>query len=87
MTDAGDRSSDDVEGPHHAQRKLVENGRFQACDGGDARMSGCMCNKIDACAPGFVQCIGCRVDHAGKSLDALQFAHKCRGQRCLDGRT
>jgi hypothetical protein len=86
MTDAGGRSGDDVEGPHHAERKLVEDSRFQARDGAKTPMIGRVCGKIDARAPSFVERVGRRVDHAGKSLDALQLAHRCCGQGCLDGR-
>jgi hypothetical protein len=71
MTDAAGRSDDDIEGPHHASWKLVEDGPFQARDGGETRMICRACGKIDARAPGFVKGVGRRVDHTRKSLDAL----------------
>ena len=86
MTDTGGCGGDDVERPHHAGRKLVEDGRFQARDGGETRMIGRACGKIDARAPGFVERVGRRVDHAGKSLDALQLPHRRGRQGRLDGR-
>jgi len=86
MTDTGGCGGDDVERPHHAGRKLVEDGRFQARDSGETRMIGRACGKIDARAPGFVERVGCRVDHAGKSLDALQLPHRRGRQGRLDGR-
>ncbi|WP_245479799.1 hypothetical protein [Hansschlegelia zhihuaiae] len=86
MTDAGGRGGDDIERSHHAGRKLVENGRFQARDGGETGMIRRVCGQIDARAPGFVERVSRRVDHAGKSLDALQLAHRRCGQGRLDGR-
>ena len=86
MIDTGGRGGDDVERPHHAGRKLVEDRRFQARDSGETRMIGRACGKIEARAPGFVEGVGRRVDHAGKSLDALHLAHRRGGQGRLDGR-
>ena len=54
--------------------------------GGETRMIGRACGKIDARAPGFVERVGRRVDHAGKSLDALQLPHRRGRQGRLDGR-
>ncbi|MCX5480224.1 hypothetical protein OSH08_14520 [Kaistia geumhonensis] len=45
------------------------------------------CGKIDPRAPDFVERVGRRADHAGKSFDAFKFAHRRGGQDGLDGRT
>ncbi len=74
MTDTGGCGGNDVERPHHAGRKLVEDGRFQARDGGETRMIGRACGKIDARAPGFVERIGRRVDHAARAADHPRLA-------------
>ena len=87
MGEALNRGGGDVEWPQHTGRKLVEDGRLQSCDGGEAWMViGRMCGKVDARAPGFVQRVSRRVDHTGQRLDALQFAHRRGGQGRLDGR-
>jgi hypothetical protein len=81
MGEALSRGGGDVERPQHAGRKLVEDGRLQARDGGEARMViGRACGKVDARAPGFVQRVSRRIDHAGQRFDALQFAHRRRGR-------
>ena len=85
MADAAGRGGDDIDGAHHAGRKLVEDGGFQARDGVEARMVGRSRCEVDARAPSFVKRVGRRIDHAGKSLDALQLAHRRRGQDRLDG--
>ena len=87
MSDAGGRGCNDVERPHHPGRKLVEDGQFQARDGGETRMVARACGKIDPRAPDFVERVGRRADHAGKSFDAFKFAHRRSGQDGLDGRT
>ena len=87
MSDAGGRGCNDVERPNHPGRKLGEDGQFQARDGGETRMVARACGKIEPRAPDFVERAGRRVDHSGKSFDALKFAHRRGGQDGLDGRT
>ena len=86
VIDAGGRGRDDINRTHHARRKPLDDRRFQARDGGKARMVGRVHGQIDTRAPGFVQCVGGCVDHAGERLDALQFAHRRHRQGRLDGR-
>ena len=42
--------------------------------------------QVDARAPGLMQRVGGRVDHAGQHLDAVQLAHRRRRQDGLDRR-
>jgi hypothetical protein len=50
-------------------------------------MVACADCKIDTRMPDFVERVGYRVDHTGKSLDALKFAHLRGGHDRLNGRT
>ena len=86
MVDAAGRRGDDVDGAHHAGRKLVEDGRFEARDGAEAWMVGCSRCKVDAGAPSLVERVSRRIDRTWESLDTLQLAHRRRGQDRLDGR-
>ena len=85
MIDASGCGGDDIERPHHARRKLVEDGRFQARDSGETRMISCARCEVDARAPSLVERIGRRIDHAWERFDTLQLAHRRHGQDRLDG--
>ena len=84
MGDAADRSGDDVDGAHHAGRKLIEDSRFQPGNSIEARMVGGSRGEVDARAPSLVQGVGRRVDHTRKHFDALQLAHQRHRQDRLD---
>ena len=86
MVDAAGRGGDDVDGAHHAGRKLVEDGLFEARDGAEAWMVGCSRCKVDAGAPGLVERVSRRIDHTWESLDTFQLVQRRRGQDRLDGR-
>ena len=49
-------------------------------------MIGGACGKVDAGAPGFMQGVSRRIDHAWQGLDAFQLGHRRHRQGGLDGR-
>lgn len=69
MGEALNRGCGDVKWRQHTGRKLVEDGRLQSCDGGEAWMViSRMRGKVDARAPGFVQRVSRRMIIPGSVL-------------------
>ena len=66
MGDTAGRGGDDVDGPDHAGGKLRQDRRLQPRDGLESRMLGRARRKVDTGAPGLVQGVRRRVDHAGQ---------------------
>jgi hypothetical protein len=64
MGDAAGSGGNDVDGTHHACRKLCQDGCLKPGDGVESRMIGRARRKVDARTPRLVQSVCGRVDHA-----------------------
>ncbi len=84
MGDAAGGCGDDVDGTHHAGRKLGQDRRFEARDGVEARMLGRARRRSMPARQALCSVSAAASIMPGSRLDALQLAHRRRRQDRLD---
>jgi hypothetical protein len=78
------RDRHEVCGSHHSRWQSGDYGRFQTMDLIEAGMLRSPYCQIDTGTPYLMQRIGSGIDHAGKQLDAFEFAERRRQKGALD---